>query len=98
MQNRVATPDSVRNGAAAILRTLSILSRAVAHPTIVLDAVRLGGAKPWQRQLFQIESERIGLVSHGATPDRLDRGDHAALAAEDFIGERDDPPVGSRGR
>jgi hypothetical protein len=37
VQNRLATPDSVRNGAAAILRTPSALQRAVAHPTIVLD-------------------------------------------------------------
>jgi hypothetical protein len=33
VQNRVATPDSVRNGAAAILRTLSTIFRAGAHPT-----------------------------------------------------------------
>ena len=36
----------------------------------------------------QIEPERVALVGRHAGADRLDRRDHAAVAAEDAVGER----------
>src|SRR5262249_2067205 len=58
----------------------------------------LCGVRLRRRRLVQIESERIGLIGQRAAPDRLDRSDHAALAVEELIGERDDAPIGGRRR
>jgi hypothetical protein len=67
VQNRVATPDSVRNGAAAILRTRSILSRAVAHPTIVFDAVRVAAVEHGARFEPLIPSTARAFTGHELT-------------------------------
>ena len=53
---------------------------------------------PWRGRSLQIEPERIALERRDAAADRLDRRGHAAAAAEQAVGERDDADVGRRGR
>src|SRR5262249_40127278 len=48
--------------------------------------------------LFQFEPERVGLVGNRAAPDRIDGRHHAAVPAQDTVGQRDEAAVGGRGR
>src|SRR5712691_13057458 len=55
------------------------------------------GSVSWNKGLLQIQPERHALVGHLAASDRIDRLDHAAVAAEHAVGERHDADIGRRG-
>ena len=48
---------------------------------------------------FEVEAERLGFgIRHRAAADRFDRRDHAAIAAQNLVGERDDADIRRRCR
>src|SRR5581483_10481881 len=76
----------------------SIAARPRSNPAA--DAMRAGGLAEaglvGGLLLVQVEPERITLVGDLAGTDHLDGADHAAVAAEQRVGKRDDAHIGLR--
>src|SRR5262249_32305812 len=73
------------------------------RPSMILSASRRSpriksGAGFSGLALFQLEAERVAFGGAEAGANGVDRRHHAAPTAEQAIGERDEPPVGHRGR